>query len=493
MIAIPLGKDGNRRACLALDAVVAGFVAMAPGVCSGQTSWPLDAAPYGGVERQQAQNLHAMRGGFGEASEYARVVGGKPTSKGEWRSLVYVEARIAPDRAASCGGTVIAERWVLTAGHCVVGKSAADFTITEGADMLTAGGHKMRVDRVVLHEDYASGPPRNDIALLHLATSAQSPGQPLIGDVAARNLLHAGATTTLAGFGLTTPQPVSGAHTGTLSDVLREVDLPVVERAECAKILSKVFGITGNVNFLGESTVCAGDPGNGGRDACFGASGGPLTLDVDRRRIQIGVVSWGPGCGLRDTVGIYTSVGYFQDWIRRYVPDATFMATGDASPPAPPSVANICNLPPVREPNARVMVDIVEGSRLRIGTEIHIRNITRVAGQLMVLNIDTQTCRTYQVFPNGFSAAAVLASGTTVLIPAADEFAIRVGAPAGRNRLYALIIPPGVAIRDLAARGADMRTFDNAASLWRELNARTQASGLPSTDAVGVFEYEIVP
>jgi secreted trypsin-like serine protease len=121
------------------------------------------------------------------------VVGGKPTSKGEWRSLVYIEARIAPDRAASCGGTVIAERWVLTAGHCVVGKNAADFTITEGTDKLTAGGYAMRTDRVVLHEDYASGPPRNDIALLHLAVSAQSPGQALIGDLAGRNLLHAGA------------------------------------------------------------------------------------------------------------------------------------------------------------------------------------------------------------------------------------------------------------------------------------------------------------
>jgi hypothetical protein len=137
------------------------------------------------------------------------VVGGKPTSKGEWRRLVYIEARIAPDRAASCGGTVIAERWVLTAGHCVVGKNAADFTITEGTDKLTAGGYAMRTDRVVLHEDYASGPPRNDIALLHLAVSAQSPGQALIGDLAGRNLLHAGATTTLSSFGLTTPQPVS--------------------------------------------------------------------------------------------------------------------------------------------------------------------------------------------------------------------------------------------------------------------------------------------
>jgi hypothetical protein len=476
-------------------------MALASGICHSQTSfWPLDVAPFSEVARQQAPNLGGMRGRFADQG-YERVVGGKPTSKSEWRSLVYIQAHIASDRVASCGGTVIADRWVLTAGHCVVGKSAADFSVTEGTDNLTAGGHAMRVDRVVLHEQYAGGPPRSDIALLHLMVSAQSPGQPLMGDAAARIMLHAGATATLAGFGLTTTQPISGAHTGTLSNVLREVDLPVVERAECARILGNIFGVS-NVNFVGESTVCAGVPGIGGRDACFGDSGGPLTIDVDRHRVQAGVVSWGPGCGLRDTVGVYTSVGYYQDWIRRYVPDATFVARTEAAPappvptpPALPAVAGLCNLPLVREPNVRATVDILEGSRLRIGTAIHIRNILRAPGQLMVLNVDTQTCRTYQVFPNRFSrdAGTIIAPGTTVLIPSANEFAIRVGAPVGRNRLYALIIPPGVQISDLAARGADMRTFDNASGLWRELSARTQASGFSSTDAVGVFDYEIVP
>ena len=268
--------------------------------------------------------------------------------------------------------------------------------------------------------------------------------------------------------------------------------------------------------------MCVGDPVNGGRDACFGDSGGPLAADIDRRRVQVGVVSWGPGCGLRNTVGVYTSIGYFEDWIRRNVPDAVFVSTAAHTPPPRPvsqpsrpttpplaptpapgtqtaAATEPCGLPAMRSANAGVKVEVVEGHRLRIGTAIHITSTPAVSGQLLVFNVDTQTCRTYQVFPNKFSPDAgvgsITAAGATVSIPAAgNSFTIRAGAPAGPNRIYALVVPPGAPVSDIAARGSDMRVIGDAPALWQELDMRVQQSsgGAPAIKAAGVFAYEIV-
>ena len=120
-----------------------------------------------------------------------------------------------------------------------------------------------------------------------------------------------------------------------------------------------------------------------------------------------------------------------------------------------------------------------------------------VAGQLAIFNVDLKTCHTFQLFPNNVSRAAgvgaVVNAGQTLSIPSRDEFVLRVGAPTGVNRLYAVIVPTNARIDDLATSGADMRTLANAPALLRQLRARARASS-PETkvEAVGVHDYEIV-
>lgn len=60
-----------------------------------------------------------------------------------------------------------------------------------------------------------------------------------------------------------------------------------------------------------KNMICAGLLDIGGRDACFGDSGGPLYYND----VVIGVISSGIGCGNATYPAISMSVASYTDWI----------------------------------------------------------------------------------------------------------------------------------------------------------------------------------
>ncbi|MBI1295384.1 trypsin-like serine protease [bacterium] len=239
----------------------------------------------------------------------ARIVGGAPATHGEWpwQVVVYPPGFI-------CGGVLIAPEWVVTAGHCVTSGTniyapgQMQVVLGEYQRNVNDGSEQFKqVTQVVRHPNYNNSTLDFDIALLRLA-SAATPTTfvstvPLLRSPADDALVSPGAVTWVTGWGLTSNAPGS-----TASQILMEVDLPIVPNAACGQVWN---GITANM-------LCAGYT-EGGKDSCGGDSGGPLVAGTPGNWKLAGLVSFGSvTCGEPNVPGVYTRVSRFVDWIESY-------------------------------------------------------------------------------------------------------------------------------------------------------------------------------
>ena len=293
---------------------------------------------------------HAVRAASRAFSmEYTRIVGGMEAEARAWPWQVALISSQGSDIKQFCGGSVIHEKWVLTAAHCVDGASSDDIQVLAGTQNLEEGGQRIDVEAIRMHPDYRGDTLENDIALLELAGPAGVDEAVALPDAErSAEVAGPGAMATAIGWGLLRPlrcEPGSktGAHrcrprgggdghfvddlTGRpvdMSDVftsrLMQVELPLVGEQTCREAYSGAP--------IDRRTLCAGLK-KGGKDSCQGDSGGPLVVRDGDEWVQVGVVSWGAGCAKPGKYGVYTSVGTFAEWVNKTT-GRTLVASGGA-------------------------------------------------------------------------------------------------------------------------------------------------------------------
>ncbi|KAL1394961.1 hypothetical protein pipiens_002952 [Culex pipiens pipiens] len=251
-----------------------------------------------------------------------RIHGGAESDLGEfpWIALLWFRKGDGGGEFFNCGGTLINNRYVLTAAHCLEprqdwtfsGITLGDHNITnDGPDCDRKSCADIPVDvgfeKVIFHEDYIPSQEGrfNDIALIRLDRSVGFSDYirpiclPTEAGVRASN--NVGLETIAAGWGVT--------ENDDFSDVLRKVSLTVVDQRKCAQLYRTKFR-------LRNSQLCAG--GQPGKDTCLGDSGGPLMRQVGNTFYLYGIISFGPEkCGTDGIAGVYTNVVQYVDWIRR--------------------------------------------------------------------------------------------------------------------------------------------------------------------------------
>ncbi|XP_062699765.1 collagenase [Aedes albopictus] len=230
-------------------------------------------------------------------SEDGRIINGKDAELGQfpYQALLKIET---PRGRALCGGSVVNEEWILTAGHCV--QDASSFEVTMGAIFLRSteddGRVVMNATEYIQHEDYNGQSASNDIAVIKLPSKVQFSNRIQAVQLPTGHDDYNRRMATVSGWGKTSDM-------GGVAKRLQYATLQVIRNSECRLVYPGSIETT---------TLCTrGDQ----QSTCNGDSGGPLVLEDDKT--LIGVVSFGHVIGCEKKLPVaFARVTEFADWIR---------------------------------------------------------------------------------------------------------------------------------------------------------------------------------
>tara|TARA_B100000795_G_scaffold72134_1_gene50820 strand:+ start:3484 stop:5211 length:1728 start_codon:yes stop_codon:yes gene_type:complete len=252
---------------------------------------------------------------FGQAKSI--VVGGVDVDIKDYPWQVALSS--SASGAGFCGGSIIANSWVLTAAHCVNGDNPSNLFIRCGSsNSFASGGSSYSVNQIIIHPSYNNPVSMAyDFALIEINDEFSFNENVARIDIINELEISSGAQEpgvrgTITGWGTTS----SG---GSLASVLQMVSTPIVSNDVACDSSVDENGDSGSYpcSSLHESMICAGDLINGGEDACQGDSGGPLAVRslIDNRWLLIGVTSWGYGCANVIYPGVWSRVSSVFEWI----------------------------------------------------------------------------------------------------------------------------------------------------------------------------------
>ncbi|XP_073741733.1 coagulation factor IX isoform X2 [Callorhinus ursinus] len=206
-------------------------------------------------------------------NDLTRIVGGKDAKPGQFPWQVLLNGKVD----AFCGGSIINEKWVVTAAHCI--EPDDKITVVAGeynTEVREPTEQKRNVIRTILHHSYN--------ATINKEYT---------------NIFLKFGSGYVSGWGRV-------FNRGRSASILQYLKVPLVDRATCLR--STKFTIYNNM-------FCAGFH-EGGKDSCQGDSGGPHITEVEGISFLTGIISWGEECAMKGKYGIYTKVSRYVNWIK---------------------------------------------------------------------------------------------------------------------------------------------------------------------------------
>ncbi|KXF79759.1 S1 family serine peptidase [Enterovibrio coralii] len=263
-----------------------------------------------------------------------RIVGGSLISISDAPWQVFLRG-VRGNTTISCGGSIIADNFILTAAHCLYRLEDFTFTVYAGS-AYWPNGTALPVTGRYLHPNYDDNTLDNDIALLRISGTLPSTARSILlvdeaNQIAFNNEAANGTADNLfvSGWG-STSQDGSGD-----TDDLMGVLMTGVPDNQCSWLID---GFGNYVPALGDITICANSTSNEG--TCTGDSGGPLVWqdpshagDTDLGARLIGIVSYGLAreCGNTGSPDGFAEVSHYLTWIAQTMDQNRIDDSGDDS------------------------------------------------------------------------------------------------------------------------------------------------------------------
>ncbi|XP_063632205.1 trypsin-like [Cydia splendana] len=255
------------------------------------------------------------RGNYCSHNADELIVGGKDAKRDEFPHMALLIFGDGSSTSTVCGGTIISENFILTAGHCTYAPKIGNVTAVKvGLLRMTEdvpSRREHRVKRIIKHPQYKAPSKYHDIALLETETPI------ILGPNAIPACVDIGETVddsraSATGWG-------HNKSLGEVLDVLQKVTLQKFTPQECTEKFRNVRHLT--QGYDERTQICYGDHEEK-KDTCQGDSGGPLQINNARIHCMytvIGVTSFGKYCGQVGRPGMYTRVAHYASWIESVV------------------------------------------------------------------------------------------------------------------------------------------------------------------------------
>merc|ERR1719471_1257153 len=228
-----------------------------------------------------------------------------------------------------CAASLISRSHILTAAHCVDYLSGMGYKLHEvqvhfaSHDMSKSSGdqcnYQVGVKEIHLHPHYTRANDFDmDFAVFQLDTQVNCSDyvSPVCLPESTTNA-YDDKPATIAGWGTVDPD------TGAIPSKLMKAKVTTLPHLVCK------YNTSYQPKMITENMICAE---NGGKDSCWGDSGGPLITKEEKANeeakfVQVGVTSWGIGCGQEGYPGVYSRVTKGLEWIKNILANDAVITT----------------------------------------------------------------------------------------------------------------------------------------------------------------------